>query len=465
MLLTANNAITVVIAWLMISTLYPVLISSPSSSTIAKQQDVLRATKTISKTPTTTTERVVTVVEVDDDRNYEAALIEINRLRKMVQEMREQVQHVSQSIPKPEDVVINVPTPECPVVEAVESVEQPQCPPPPEYVLDEVTKTTLTEIINRQDQYRQLYQDMKDSFDHLITKLNNEPAPTCDCECESIEESRQEILQQVEQAMSKNQETTIRMNALQSQISSKSEERQSMIDSMKNELQRIESLSQELDSKIGSVKDTVESSTSSFYQHVTSFEDALVREKAKNEVLVNKVNELLQQPKPTCPVVEAVSVPAPAPACLQPNSSMIEEAFHNALGQHIEILKRGMELEASREKGSNRQPSDQKLIAKKQQEETDQKNDIEQKARVDYALAISGTKVVYELTSPTFMPDNFEPMQVLESTLKMVGLSNSEQVSQSILDTFHIDYGVGNPLEALDKSIEPGRCWGMKVSG
>jgi hypothetical protein len=444
---TANTAITIVISWLMLSTLYPVLFHSPSSQQSIRRQYL----QSLSQTSNSQTAQqpicqhseplVCPPPQIEiDDTNYQAALQEIESLRRVINKLKEQVHETSKLIPKPEDVIINVLPSECPKPEP--------CPPQPIYVLDEETNATINGIIDRQNQFLQFYQETKQSMDQLSLTLKETPT-SFTCECESIEESKLEILKQVETTLNLTKTTQEHIDRLNSQLELQVAERKVEYEVFSDRLkQRVDYLSGVIDSDVDRVSQLIVSTAQDVYHHVSPIGDLIVRQKARNEDLVKRINDLVQRPKPTCP---ALPPTVTCPVCLQPNATVIEEAFHNALGQHIEILKQAMELEAIREKK-------QEDVAKEQYVPvSDSNND---NAPLDYALATSGAKVVYELTSPNFIPEELEIVRSFESTLKLVGL---QRMSQTVLDALRVDYGVGAPTEALDQSTEPGRCWGMKV--
>lgn len=87
---------------------------------------------------------------------------------------------------------------------------------------------------------------------------------------------------------------------------------------------------------------------------------------------------------------------------------------------------------------------------------------------VDYALASAGTKVVRNLTSPTYLPPPFRLSSLLKQGMASVGLeglaSTVPEISgEKVLTHLGLPMGRGEPVEALDENMNLGSCWAMQV--
>ena len=83
----------------------------------------------------------------------------------------------------------------------------------------------------------------------------------------------------------------------------------------------------------------------------------------------------------------------------------------------------------------------------------------------DFALYSTGTRVVQDYTSPKYFPEQFRVDSTIKSVASNVGLSSDVVPpidGQQIFENLGVDYGVGSANEAIDPSLEKGRCWGMK---
>ncbi len=430
-LLSATSGTTLLIAWLMVSTLYPVLISSPKTGQVAKK--ATQQSSTIIHIPSKV---------VYDDSNYQSALQEIENLNTVISSLRAQVHNASANVPTEEKLVSSIlhklPPPPKPML----------CPPPPTFVVSEESYSQIEEIKTRQEDIIYQHEEIKDSISKLFQTLSSRPT-TVTFECDSIEQSRNEITTMVESAIKLSNATQSSIDSLQSKLHILNEEKIVRYEQFEQSIQqRIASLVSEWKNYEQTMSEQFLSSARHFSREITTFQGLVNREKAKNDALEKKLTECLEHELPECPT-DVVPAHIPSPVCLQPNESMVEQAFQKALSDHIASIRQ--RVSPKEEKRRNRHSS---LTIVDEPKQT---------ILMDYALAISGARVVDELTSATYVPEDFAPLKALENALAVLGLENSEKYSQSIFDNLHVDYGVGSTLEALDTSTEPGRCWGMKV--
>jgi hypothetical protein len=91
----------------------------------------------------------------------------------------------------------------------------------------------------------------------------------------------------------------------------------------------------------------------------------------------------------------------------------------------------------------------------------------------DYALLSSGTEILFEQTSNTYVPSYYQFKSLYNSIIKKSGLEEylpssnhipEIEYSHSWTESLHNFYGVGSVEDVLKPGMRLGHCWPMKVS-
>jgi len=86
----------------------------------------------------------------------------------------------------------------------------------------------------------------------------------------------------------------------------------------------------------------------------------------------------------------------------------------------------------------------------------------------DYALYSSGTKIVQNLTSPSYYPPNLHLSSIIKGKMKTLGLDEYQELvpdfsGEALLDSVGLQLDRGLPADALTPDLSLGSCWPMKV--
>lgn len=87
---------------------------------------------------------------------------------------------------------------------------------------------------------------------------------------------------------------------------------------------------------------------------------------------------------------------------------------------------------------------------------------------VDYALYSSGTKVMQNLTAPTYFPPSLHLSSIIKNRLRSVGLDEYQDFipdfsGENVLNGVGLQLHRGLPIDALTTDLSLGSCWPMKV--